>query len=326
MLSKIKLLSITICVAALLAGCRGEDGDPGPQGLKGTAGANAVAKIGYLSGTVSGTRQDGTSFSETFKYEYAADSTFSFTEDGNGNKIINITRYSNSLNDASMSMNLVQKDGTLAPATSYAANFSFIKELTPSSLFSISARAYFKATTAFVRNISSAQNKIYNFSVSYPERSAYYNEATYNDQDCFYFWAYPGNGSYTVYYSQSTGKLVAIYDSNKSKYITSGEIFDKFNKIKFIYSQNLDTYVFVDSSSGAALYDEFPDVAADALTITNYNYNTSTGILSFDYKLKISGYLTSDERINTTGHDLTITGSFNSGSKVYASTVGRVGN
>lgn len=326
MLSKIKLLSITICVAALLAGCRGEDGDPGPQGLKGTAGANAVAKIGYLSGTVSGTRQDGTSFSETFKYEYAADSTFSFREEGDGNKI-NIIRYSNSLNDAYLSMSLVEKDGTLVPAsTSYTAYFYFSKELTSSSLFTISAQPYFQATAGFVRNISIAQNKIYYFSTSYLDRSADYYLDTYNDQFCFVFSAYPKNVSYTVYYSQSTGKLVAVYDLKESKYVTSGEIFDKYNKIKFIYSQNLSAYVFVDYSTGAALYEEVPDVAADSLTITNYNHNTNTGILSFDYKLKISGYTSSPNRVNTTGHDLTITGSFNSGTKVYASTVGRVGN
>ncbi|HYF70299.1 MAG TPA: collagen-like protein [Ohtaekwangia sp.] len=55
-------------------GAQGEQGLQGEQGIPGEDGSgneSILVKAGYAEGTITGTRQDGTEFTETFKYEYA---------------------------------------------------------------------------------------------------------------------------------------------------------------------------------------------------------------------------------------------------------------
>ncbi|MBT1702583.1 hypothetical protein [Chryseosolibacter indicus] len=54
-------------------GPKGDIGETGAAGAKGEAGETAMKKAGYFEGTIKGTRQDGTAFEESFKYEYSDD-------------------------------------------------------------------------------------------------------------------------------------------------------------------------------------------------------------------------------------------------------------
>jgi len=52
-------------------GAKGDKGDKGDTGDTGAQGTTYYTKSGYFQGTLTGTRQDDTPFSEDFKYEYA---------------------------------------------------------------------------------------------------------------------------------------------------------------------------------------------------------------------------------------------------------------
>jgi hypothetical protein len=51
----------------LVTGCK--KGDTGPAGTPGTNGVVATSTDGFIKGTLSGTRRDGTSFTETFNFQ-----------------------------------------------------------------------------------------------------------------------------------------------------------------------------------------------------------------------------------------------------------------
>lgn len=67
----IKTFATGIVAAVLLfTSCKkGDQGDPGPAGANGSNGVVPTSTDGFIKGTISGTRQDGTAFSETFEYK-----------------------------------------------------------------------------------------------------------------------------------------------------------------------------------------------------------------------------------------------------------------
>lgn len=328
MLNKFKFFFCIVLVSFMWAACS-EEGDPGPQGdpgEQGPAGENAIHKVGYFEGTVSGTRQDGTAFTESFKYEYGNDSLLAFYEEG-GAKSIDLIRFGTSTSKSRITMYLKSEEGgVLVPqSNTYSLYFNFYKELDNDNLFAIAAQASFEETQAFVREISSKENKTYNFSAN-SNRKPYYYETTYYGngvpESAYMFNVYLNNKYHEIYYSEGSGSLLGLRESDQ--YIKDGDFFDLYHKLKFLDHPELGMPVFYGAQSGEWLYEEIPDVPADALTITNYTHDETSGVMTFDFELKISGHITNN-RTNSTEHDLTITGSFNSGAKVYKNTVSRIG-
>lgn len=338
MLTKLKFSIYALMTAAALAACSGEDGEPGPQGEpgaqgpqgeqgpQGTPGVGSAYKLGSLEGTVTGTRKDGTAFSETFKYEYTFNNVQAFYEE-NGQKYLDVSRYAESTgNGPSLYMELKQvSEGVFEPAeVSYYVDFNFRKELSTDDLFVIDAQPYFLATEAFVKALSDEQNDTYNFATS--SNGIYYQEEPWNSTAAYRLNGYYNNKNYDVFYSQASGSLLGLYDYSTGNEITSGMIFNLYNKLKFKYNATHAQPLFYDAATNAELFVAFPDVPADELTITNYTRNASTGVITFDFVIKVSKYLTSPARRNSTGHDITITGKFNSGGKVYKNIVARERN
>lgn len=342
MVIKLKKTLYVILAAALIAACSGEDGDPGPQGetgpqgeqgapgaqgAAGTAGKSSIIKLGFLNGTVSGVRKDGTVFSETFNYEYSSDSIQAFYS-VNGIKQIESYRWLNPTGDASMELKLkVQSEGVLVPQNpTYSAYFRFVKALNGDNLFAIQARPYFLATEAFVRQISYELNDaVYNFSTDGATGEVSYYASQFNGVSANQIFVYLNNTTYYSFYSVATGKLLGLRNANTSEEINSGPLFDIYNKVEFKNNSTLGMLVFYDVATGVSLHESLPDVPADQLTITNYVHDATTGVLSFDYELKISGHISNVYyRTNTTGHDLTIKGKFNSGGKVFKNTTSRI--
>ncbi|MBT1699554.1 hypothetical protein KK083_21830 [Fulvivirgaceae bacterium PWU4] len=342
MLSKIKTLLYSFIVLAFVAACAGEDGDPGPQGEQGeqglqgaqgpqgTPGIGSAYKTGSLEGTVAGTRKDGTAFSEAFKFEYTYNSVQAFYEEA-GQKYLDASRFADpSGNGPSMNMDLKQvSEGVLEPANyAYSVDFDFQKPLNNDDIFVIDAQPYFRATEAYVRSLTEEQNDIYNFSSSNIPGGLWYQETTYNGTTAAYqLDSYLSDeGLVEVYYSKATGSLLAIYQNSTGNFATSGTLFNLYNKLKFKFNATHNIPVFYDAANNAELFVAFPAVPADQLTITNYARNTTTGVITFDFVIKVSKYLSNSSRRNSTGHDLTITGKFNSGDKVYKNIVARERN
>jgi hypothetical protein len=80
-------------------GQKGESGDKGAVGDTGTAGPDGqgyLVKRGSYEGTVTGSRQDGTPFTETFNFEYSDESFDAFNDEDEGIYSLDIDRYNNS--------------------------------------------------------------------------------------------------------------------------------------------------------------------------------------------------------------------------------------
>jgi hypothetical protein len=69
----VKVLALAmIATAAIFSACKKKEATQGPAGPAGPAGANGVVPMstdGYIKGTVSGTRKDGTPFNESFDFK-----------------------------------------------------------------------------------------------------------------------------------------------------------------------------------------------------------------------------------------------------------------
>jgi hypothetical protein len=188
------------------------------------------------------------------------------------------------------------------------AEFSFYKELDNDRIFSVEVDGHFEDTDAYIKELSQAQNQTYQLA-TYQDGRIYYFSTTDNSVDV---WGFTYN-SYEIYYSKATGALVSVYDYNTSTRFTAGAVFTLFNKLRFKYnaSAGVAMNVFYDAATNTSLHQAIPAVPADQLLITNYVRNAS-GVVTFDFTLKVSGY-----HENSTGHDLTITGKFNSGDAVH---------
>jgi hypothetical protein len=69
----VKVLALAmIATAAIFSACKKKEPAQGPAGPAGPAGANGVVPMstdGFIKGTISGTRRDGTPFNETFDFK-----------------------------------------------------------------------------------------------------------------------------------------------------------------------------------------------------------------------------------------------------------------
>jgi hypothetical protein len=323
-------------VGAVLAACTGEDGEPGPQGdpgekgekgdqgAQGETGIGAAYKLGFLEGTVVGSRKDGTAFNEAFKYEYTFENVQMFRQEGD-RKFFTASR---SQDPTSYSPNLYMdmeqvSEGVFKPTSqSYEMDFQFSKDIGNGSLFLINASPYFASTPAYVTELSAEQNATYAFSTT--QNGIYYYQTTYNSVAAYSFSSYDNGSDLQIYYSQSTGALMGIYDYDTGNTLTSGTVFNLYNKLKFKMNATVGKRVFYDATTDASLHVSFPEVPADTFTVTNYAKDATTGVITFDFEIKISGQGSTYSRQNSTGHDLTIKGKFNSGGKVYQNIVNRV--
>jgi hypothetical protein len=356
-----KIASLFLASAMVLLGaCAGDDGAPGPKGDAGTQGdpgaagaegedgTDAVSKLGYFQGTVSGHRQDGTAFSESFSYEYvygnevAEQNEWLFQRFETASAAI-VNQLNTGGSSSPMNLDLdkgyfkmvtaPEKNGKINPYDFY---FSLSKGISNNQLFRLNARPYlndrnYEAIVA----LSPEQNAIYKFQLSATGALSYgVADLDGNDKDdTNYAWRTTNSGDYYFYYDIETGELVRI-DFN-SEIVDDAALIDKYNDVKLVWHGNEETgqYVFVKTSDGSPLYEEVGAVPADPLTITNYKHED--GVISFDFSLVISkyrGFIGQQERgpvpvspdgINTTAHEITITGKFSTGGKYYTEEVGR---
>jgi hypothetical protein len=349
MMKKVRLLLYALTASVALAACSGEDGEPGPKGdtgakgdtgEKGDAGEDAASRNGYFEGTIKGTRRDGTAFEETFKYEYMFGS-----EIFDGNDRVTLQRFetaSGAIADA-----VATAAGNEAPLDKGYFKFFAIKDgasidiedlkvffkkgVSASQLFQLKAQPHL-ADETYNRliELTPEQNGVYNFDYLSSGRLSYYEtDLDWDGKNDAFLFQDRDNVSYTYAYSLTTGELVSVIFNGEA--VNNNTLIEKYNDIKFVYNDELGQNVFVKTSDGSALYEYVEFVAGDEFTMTNYS--NANGVISFDFTLKISkyrGYLgtkgpwgTVMDSENTTRHDMTITGKFSSGDKVYNETVSR---
>ncbi|HEY5825811.1 MAG TPA: hypothetical protein VIT44_15660 [Cyclobacteriaceae bacterium] len=221
----------------------------------------------------------------------------------------------------------LKKSGELLNAESFW--FGYEDELNTNTLLSLNLGAEFENHSGFVKELDPIINDSdYHFSTGSnshnPNNGIYYYTTTFASQSTYSFQAYVSNKWYYVYYSVATGELVGVKLNNQ---VLTGDdpIFIQFNKLKFVEDAGLNMPVFYTVEDDINLSVTVPDTAADLLIITNFSHNAATGVITFDFTLTVSRYRSFFNGTNSTNHDITITGKFNSGGKVYSSIVGRKG-
>jgi hypothetical protein len=120
-----------VASALLLTSCKKEAGPKGDTGDAGSNGTVATHSDGFIKGTVSGTRQNGTSFSEAFEYK-----TYSQAESGrlDSNSVasynFNIYRSEGDIvNPNYAEINITTTSKTATTGTMSFSQFSFSKSM-----------------------------------------------------------------------------------------------------------------------------------------------------------------------------------------------------
>ncbi|HKC69571.1 MAG TPA: hypothetical protein VKG26_15145 [Bacteroidia bacterium] len=125
----IKFFTASVAVTTLLlTGCK--KGDTGPAGAPGTPGVVATSTDGFIKGTFSGTRRDGTAFTETFNFQnYWGTPSGTLDSTGVANFTFSITRGVDifGTNSASISINTTSVTASTGFIT--LSNFSFTQSM-----------------------------------------------------------------------------------------------------------------------------------------------------------------------------------------------------
>lgn len=184
-----KKINYFLVLALLIVSCQGDEGEIGPagpqgeqgaqgsQGIQGTPGQNgkdAYEKLGFVEGTVTGIRRDGTPFSEPFKFEYPETYFYKgFQFNNTLGKFLYSFSYRfdpNSYQNLTMFLEVVNKDQsceTLRLITnsynSYQLSFQFQKELNANTLFTLIAQANVEPLNYTYPVNPTLNNSIYKF-------------------------------------------------------------------------------------------------------------------------------------------------------------------
>jgi hypothetical protein len=327
-----------LAVAMALVSCKGEEGEIGPkgdtgpagvQGSQGTAGASfdKAFENGFIKGTITGKRRDGTAFTEPFEYKmttnHASFESISATE--HSLSIWRSKGMSDYHNDAFMNMKVTNKDQAGATAKFNNAHFSFTKVLASNNLFLVEAGPSFIAK-AIVIPMSRTNNATYKLVNNGVNPQYYYEpveEVSYlivKDTDgnrIFFKNIYMHDNALGKYYNP----FAYVINNNGVKSTASA----LWNNVRLYQDNNGNMF---GTSTGTNL-SETINVPADTQEITNVVYNAANGLLTFDYKLNISEFREFDrayeryEKGNSTMHPLEVKGSFSA--TVYNGVVMRKG-
>jgi hypothetical protein len=351
----IRLIFYALISASLLVACQGDMGDPGPQGDQGLQGekgdkgdkgddgedgengedgedgkdGKGFEKKGFFQGTVSGTRRDGTPFNEAFNFEYGP------TYEGITQSVygapptFDVFRYEDPGSDLSSfyARFIVTNKGTAnenliwGATGEYSDNgqFTLNKELSPSTLFVLSARPIFEQRTYTLPINTTLNNSTYKFVLNQNGRlyDYFYDQATNSSR--LIFKTIEGKtvvfedpyGNYDQELNYSYGNLIEVLNANGTTASNS-----PYNQLRI--SSTDDGQLIFRNLSGADLSQDIV-VPADTYQITNYVRNAETGVVTFNVTYTIGTI----GRYNSTTNPLTITAQFNSGGPVYGDIVSR---
>ena len=203
----------------------------------------------------------------------------------------------------------------------YFNSFSFAKETSSTSLYEVNGRLLLLDFDVVIP-IDTLKKSIYplNFDFYYgiqPGSSPYWglNGASSLSENGHYYYGYSTTDGSVVFFSEpySGGAFYKIVDAAGNASFTS----TTYGGLTLKNNAN-GKLVFYNGTQDLSLT---VHMKADTYSITNYKYDTSTATLSFNFTMRMGGY----PFPNTTGHPLTVTGTFSG--KVYDSiTNGRVGS
>jgi len=331
-------LSLTLILfISILIGC--QKGDPGPAGPTGAAGATGATGAtgpvgpdanqkyinGAFTGTVTGTKKDGSPLKESFNYQYAT-GVEGYTKSSPSTLYLYRTEnYGNNLGSLSMSLTALNKglsnQNIVFTKDAYTTSLSFVKETSSTSLYEVNGRLLLLDFDVVIP-IDTLKKSTYplNFDFYYgiqPGSSPYWglNMASSLNENGKYYYGFSTTDGLVVFFSEPYygGAFYKIVDAAGNASFTSAT----YGGLTLKNNAN-NNLVFYNGTQDLSLT---AHMKADTYSITNYKYDTSTAMLSFNFTMRMGGY----PFPNTTRHPLTVTGTFTG--KVYDSiTNGRVGS
>jgi len=206
-------VTFAILVIVSLLSCQGKQGDPGPAGATGATGATGSDPTsaflnGSFSGTVTGTRKDGTAINESFSFPYALSNegfttllpdlqslTLARQQRASGNEL-------GYLNLSLVVKNKGQANESISLPHDYSTNFYFTKALVNNQLLSM------YTAEGLVLDESSITYPID------PANSSYSFDFKYNVWDGYYSLVVLGeivNGQYLLYFTSKANEKVYFH-------------------------------------------------------------------------------------------------------------------
>ncbi len=325
---------LALAAALAVAGCKGEDGEIGPKGETGPQGAvgatgpssDKAYENGFIKGTLKGTRRDGTAFEEAFEYKITTDASSFEKISGTEHRLslwrsLGLQEYNSGI---SMHIVVTNKDQAGATAVLERASMEFTKTLANRTNFYLNAGTNFKDG-----NITLPMSRTHNATYKLVEHG--FQQQSYEDPatDKSYYVVKDTDGN-SIYFENSYN-----YDAVRNVYFSpfayvvnnsgvKSTTSTLWGNVRMIRSENwIKNFA---TTAGVNLF-ETVAVPADTREITNFAYNPTTGVVTFDYKINISELRAYDRNYynaspaNTTLHPLEIKGSVSA--TVYNSTVMR---
>lgn len=133
-MKKITISAFAVAIVAsafLITSCKkGEMGPEGAAGMNGTDGVVATSTDGFIKGSVSGTRQDGTAFNETFEFNnYWGTPSGILDSNSTTNYDFNISRGTSITENNRASININTSSKTASSGNITLNDFMFTKSL-----------------------------------------------------------------------------------------------------------------------------------------------------------------------------------------------------
>lgn len=180
MIKNIKTIALCMVTATILfTGCKkatnGKDGEAGPQGPQGSPGVVATSTNGYITGTLLGTRKDGTPINETFNYtNYWGGPSATLDSISAATYVFSFSRGTDILKQDGANFTYVAPTLTTTSGSISMSNFAFSKTLGTNKEFQFSTNnttslnatslVYNKNTGLFTGNFSGSISAINNTS------------------------------------------------------------------------------------------------------------------------------------------------------------------
>jgi hypothetical protein len=303
---------VVLAAAMSLSSCKDKDKEVAPKTE--TSSIDKAFENGFVKGTVKGMRKDGTAFEETFEYKVTTDQSYFEKLSGTEHTLRLWRSKGIAQDDNNINLNLVvtNKDQAGATAKITGGYFEFSKPLADRNLFHLDAGTNFAAQT-IVLPVSRANNATYKLVDNGWNLSYHYDSEL--RQSMYYVADTDGN---KIYFGYSE-----VYDATTGQYYYPFRYVVSSTGVKSTSSPVWSSVRMIDNERGTRIFatatgtdlSETLQVPGDTQEITNFAYNASTGVVTFDYKLNISefrGYDRSYNNVdpaNTSMHALEIKGS-----------------
>jgi hypothetical protein len=261
------------------SGVQGPPGGQGPQGPQGPAGESfeKAFENGHITGTIKGTRRDGTGFEQAFEFKLALH-TEGFIRKGKAHELV-LARYEKRKDENAIKLTLLVEDKDKATQSFKLNDFelSFAKILADRSRFVFSAETDFQP--GWIELPMSVNNNSTYQLTDYGLEPEYYIESA--------------EKAYNVFTTKSGSRLYfdAIGNSEEEPgtfaYLTDKE------GVESSTSQTYGNLIYADqvftTTEHVNLSDQF-EAPADVFQISDYAYNSATGIVSFSFKVNVGPF------------------------------------